>query len=737
MFQGKLPFDDVPVQPQNNKNIPRGYETFVEYVEYLATSPQIDPGFCSDHITQFLITPKVKDEYKKRVLFALSSIDLPDSFWSPLFAQFKTQLSPKWKFAEEFLLCISTAPTSSILQEFNTFNFINQFLDDQNVEIRFSAFSTLYKFRDNIVITDKMVQSILDNLTMKSPKLVFLSVNWIMFLISVDYPRIQEILAPYKDQIFDILPVLGHLINQKQVEFILNFTQPTISQQIAPVTHSSISTACYILSSLPLANDFPSISNIPLNVVLPLYIDIIKNTFSNGLRLELYTAYLKILIQAEAPAQDKIFFETISDMLLQEQGQTEFKLVALYATVARMYSLLPNIMDKASGPGVNPNYFSKLVAVSCIIGIKDNTNHIRDIKKLLTWTRKDASWYVATGAAFLYLFNCNMYTVDSLQELIDISISITDDRVRAMLLIYLSYFAPVNFKSNLVVQMKNLLFPHLFTKYPDVIDFKNIKIHEKLPLLLRVGLTRCIGALAQPDELEDIDEEMKAPLISSFKAGPLTGEELLVDPFFLCTSKDIGYLSNGISDINKLQSFSVSRPYTRVSPTSHALNVEVASQITAKNKSIALDVRLSVQQLTTSLKVYFDIPSNFTPNQISPWVIADLNAGSKINHTITFTSNKMTNPNIGIRVEQDGQEVLNIKLCVPIIDMFYKIDHDDEVAKHIWGKLPCQGNADGLKDGMWVCWNGCVGIKNGIARSDVPAFLKMLPSSSQTVSIIE
>lgn len=736
MYQGKLPFDDVPVQAMSTKSIPRGHEAFVEYIEYLATSPQIDASFVSDHITQFLKLPKAKDDHKQRVFFAMSNLELPDDFWATLFSNFKSQVSKDWKFAAEFLTALSAAPVSAILQEFNSLNFVNQFLDSTNLEIRFAAMSVMYKFRDNINVTEEIIQKMLANLTEKSPKIVFLTINWIMFLISIDFPDFEDIIKPYRDQIFDVLIVLGHLINQKQVEFILNHTQPTIPQRLSVVLHSSISTSCYILTSLPLAKDFTPFTT-PLNVVLPLYIDIIKNPFSNGSRFELFMAALKTIVAAGAPMADKPFFETISTMLLNEKGNTDFKLVALFAKVAKMYGMLNDILDRSSQAGVNDNYFSKLVAVSCIMGIKEDMNIMRDIMKLFTWPKKDSSWYVATGAAFQYLMDCNVYTIDKFQELTNISSSITDDRVRAMLLIFLSYFAPINFKTNLVKEMKTLLFPHLFVKYPDVINFKDMKIHDRIPLLIRVAMARCIGALAQPDELEDIQEELKAPLLNALvKIGPLTGESTLVDPFFLSDVKDIGHLSAAITNVDKIMPFCASREFHRISPTCHALNVEVATSISPMNKSIAMDVRISVQMLTPQLKVSFEVPPTFTPHQMSPWVITNLNAGQKVNHTVTITANKITNPYIGIRIEQEGQDILYSKLCVPVIDMFATIDQQDLVAKHIWGKLSHEEKVEGMADGMWASVYGVVGIKNGVARADNPKFFKMLPSANETVAII-
>lgn len=740
MFKGSLPFDDISGSNKEGKNIPRGYDAFVEYIDFLATSPNIDAGFVSNHILQFLNMAKVKVELKKAVLFALGSMQLPEDFWTSLFSQFKSQFTPKWELAEGMLTALSAAPVSAIIQEFNKISFINQFLVGTSPDVKFAALAALYNLRDHISITPDIVNEVIADINAKLPKLVFIVINWIMFLLSIDYQNIREMIMPHKDTLSEIIVVYGHLLNERQLSFLINFTNPTLAKRIQLVNHLSIPSACFILASLSSSPDYNYAEDMPLSTVIPLMIDYIKNPMSEGARNELLISALDLLRVNKAVTANKQYFDKIVDLMFSSPGVTDYRLASLLASVSQQFNTLPVVIAKSAIDSKNQNILPVLISVSCEIAEKQNIDIISELLKMYTLPLHNENWRIAAAAGIHYIWVKRAFTELHFQEIFNVAQSINDQEVKALLIIILAYFVPINQRSPLVEEAKKSLFPHLFVPYKETYKIAEYEHRTQLPTMIRIELAHVISALAQGEELEDIEDLLKAPLLSSFTKLPLNTNALPINPFMLCHNTTIGSLAAALEFPSHVTSFDflgISRKFTRISPESHALCVEIASTVTGKHKSMALDIRLSVKQFSPDITVYFDIPTSFTPPRTQDWHITDLDRGSKVTRRITFTANKMNNPFISIRAEKEGHTVLNLKVCVPILDMFDKIDPNGEVASNLWHKMRFEKTGVNLPDSMWVCWNGCVGVKNGVARADEESFLKMLPSAFTTTAVLD
>ena len=373
MYTGNFPFDDVSPNKQKSKDIPRGYEAFSEYVDFLASSPHIDPGFLSSHILQFLMVQKVKPELKKNVFFALGSMEMPDDFWMSLFSQFQQQFDPKWEFAEGMLVALTAAPVSVILQKFNKFTFLTPYLSATSQDVRYAAFAALYKFRDHLLITPDIVDEIVANISAKLPKLVFIIINWLMFLISVDYPQINDLLKPHRDNLLHIITVFGHLINEKQLAFLIEYTHPSLHRLISLSIHLSIPSACFVLSYLPSCRDFPLIADMSLSYVIPLYNDLIRNPMSDGLKNELIIAALEVIRRNKNATSNKQYFDSLVALIYSLPGIDDFQLLSLLVNVANIFNALPSLLAKASTDAKSQTVFPKLVSISCILAVKDSS----------------------------------------------------------------------------------------------------------------------------------------------------------------------------------------------------------------------------------------------------------------------------------------------------------------------------------------------------------------------------
>ena len=125
MFNKNAPFDEIIGAPNNNKAIPKkAGEEFAEYLEYLATSPQLDASKVCSHILEFLNLSKIKNEIKRTVYYTLHDLSLPESFWVDIMPSLKSELQNKDSpFIAAIIYSLSSAPLSVIIKQFDSLLF--------------------------------------------------------------------------------------------------------------------------------------------------------------------------------------------------------------------------------------------------------------------------------------------------------------------------------------------------------------------------------------------------------------------------------------------------------------------------------------------------------------------------------------------------------------------------------------------------------------------------------------
>ena len=213
-----------------------------------------------------------------------------------------------------------------------------------------------------------------------------------------------------------------------------------------------------------------------------------------------------------------------------------------------------------------------------------------------------------------------------------------------------------------------------------------------------------------------------------------------LSPFLHVNVIDLGLLASGLYYPSTLPVTSIGgkrREFIEISPVYHALTVEISSTVVPSDRSLSVELRLSAKGVVPSLSVSFNVPVSLTPPQVPEWSINSLNEGSKVTQNYTFTINKLTNPFGLIHIVQDGANVLDIKVCLPLIDMFDMITPDPDIERNIWQALRFQRTNVPLKDAMWVNGEGCIAVKNNVARASSEELLNMIPSAIETHAVVD
>jgi hypothetical protein len=276
-----------------------------------------------------------------------------------------------------------------------------------------------------------------------------------------------------------------------------------------------------------------------------------------------------------------------------------------------------------------------------------------------------------------------------------------------------------------------------------------------IPLILRIGVVRGIAAVASDEQLAELSRQLEDPIFglvvkrSRGARDPNRGRPSLkfealglpASPFVTCNLPEIARLARGIA-YRKRDIHGTSRPFIEISPPYHALALEIASVVNPKSWTICLDLRMSGKGVIPSAVVSFNVPENLTPPQIPEWAVTNLVEGVKVTHRFSFTVGSASNPFVQITVMQEGAIVLQLKVCLPLIDLFVKIARPEgpvqvELEKAIWQRLRYEQPDVDLEDAIWVDQSGCIAVKNHIARSSKKAFLDMLPSAIETRAVLD
>ncbi|KAK8875947.1 hypothetical protein M9Y10_006125 [Tritrichomonas musculus] len=764
MMKSQLPFDNVSTQTDTVKAIPHRPEEFVHYVEYLATSPQLDLSAVSARIYQFLNLSRIKPEKRQTVLFAIRDMQLPEDFWQQMLPQFKTELTnADHKFTEAILMAISSAPPNCIVQTFNNFNFILPYLENDSEHICYAAFYVLYKFRNYIKINTQIVQLTLKQLTSKLTQLCFLAVYLIKFYISIDFQDIGNIIRPYYNDLKRIIYVNGHIINVNLLYFILKLIHPSIQDIISILPHVSYPIAGFLIAAMPSCHDFTHIVDVPSDSIMPFIVDVINHPYCDGIVMELLITALQIVKMS----QNNHFFDRITQHMLNSKS-SKIQVISLFADVAKSLKELSRLLSKAYQSAKDSNFFYILVAISSFLATKDNIDITKELMKLLSSESDSRYWRLAASCVAYYTWHQKHYVLDQIQNILEVVKQINDLSTRSLFLVYLADIVPVHLRADLIAAMKHSLFSNSDKSGQMITTTKNdFKIRDKddsISILLKIQLVSALSAISSESDLDDIVQELTQPIYmlamqngmkmrqQQNESRPSGRKESLspstvpqknsipLSPFIHINVIDLGLLASGLYYPSTLPVASIGgkrREFIEISPVYHALTVEIATVVVPSDRSLSIELRLSAKGVIPSLSVSFNVPVTLTPPQVPEWSINSLNEGSKVTQNYTFTINKLINPFGMIHIVQDGASVLDIKVCLPLIDMFEMITPDPDIERNIWQALRFQRTNVPLKDAMWVSTEGCIAVKNNVARASSEELLNMIPSALETHAVVD
>jgi len=739
MFKPNLPFDEVTPLCFSKQSIPRNTEAFVECMEYLCTSPHIDSSELVEPILQFLNLPKVKPELIDNAFIAISNMDLPDKFWTSLFGIIKNRFENNNPNICSMISCLSSAPITIILSEFNGITFLFPFLDHSDHNVRFAVLSTLYTFRNSIELTNILVEKVIESLKCIIPRLLAITLNWIVFLINIDYPGFAEMIKPHEYLFSEMIVFVGHLINMKHLEFILRITNPTICQRLSFIPHVSLAAATFILSSISESPDFEQVSSLFPSTILPSFIDVFNHPFSEGVKSELLISALLILKKCYQNTESRLFFLKVGDVLFQNPVVDDFRLISLFVDVSIALKEFEKLFDKDFVKLNSTIFLNKFVAISASRAVMHNISISQHLLKLLSTLNPNIGyWKVAVSSIFDYFWNIGDKSHFSTIPWKEVSNSIPNIEMRALFYCIVAKFIDKNQKQVNINEIKKLLFPDPIVSDKSGVSFRVEDHNNMISLIIRLCLFKCLKSISDPEELNGIDIMSFDPIYTQFNK-QTSISKIPISPYYLCSTTEIGDLADSLSFIKSLKlssNIGVYREYRKITPPYHVLNVEVSSVVSAKDKSVSLDIRISSDSYSPSLSVFLEVPDSFTPPIVPKWVTSEIKTSTKVSRRFRFTANKMKTPFIAIKVYQGNSELIHLKLCVPLIDMFSKISEPSILTDTIWSKLKFEKSGLDIPDGTWVSWVGCISVKNGTARAEKPEYLDMLESATNTIASI-
>jgi hypothetical protein len=724
-------------------------DEFVNYIRFLATSPQLEHSPAVPAILQFLNQPRTKTEHLSAVYYSIRDMNLPVSFWSALVPKIRQELAPSNELADAMVIALCAAPVNIILNEFMNFDFLRMLLPPidraQGGELlarRYAAFYAIYSFRNQIKFNDEIVTAALLELSSNRPGPIFICLNLLMFLITVDYPNIDKLIQPYKNTLLNVAFVHGHMLNMNHLSFIVKQAAHSIQTVFSLLPHLSVSASIFVLSLLPSIPDFPRVADLPPAAIVPQICDLITHSYSESCQGELFTTALQI----SRLTNSHHFFDELSQLLLRKDRQP-MAVVALFADVAYSFQVLQRVLSKAIDAAVSKDLFCDLVAVAACIAADAGIDVTQTLLKLLS-TQGEASptWQLAAACVVLYICFQSQFMGDHIQSAFDVTQSMKSLPMRSIFLIALTDLVPVHLRPPLVDLMRQTLFVKrneankttFTTDSADTVD---------IPLILKVGLAQSIAQISTQEQMRDLADEFNNPLYAVVvKQKARAKSEIPASPFVTCELSSLAVLASALTFRERAGKdvLGVSRPFVEISPAWHAMTVEMASLVSPKNRSVCLDLRLSGKGVIPSLVVSVQVPETLTPPQVPEWAIADLTEGTKVTHRLCFTVRSAENPFAQILIRHEKADVLDIKVCLPLIDLFVRTTQDEPskaketLTSEIWLKLRHQQEERvELDDAVWVAREGCVAVRNHVARSSKKAFLALLASANETRAVLD
>ena len=739
-----LPFEEVKPKADLLRQIPSKPSEFVNFVRFLATSPHLDPSPVADHILQFFSLPKLKKENGNAVYFALGDLAMPESFWTQLVLQIKQQLSLTHDLADGMLYALSSAPAKVILSQFSNWEFLKEFLREGQNPKKYAAFRLLHVFRSQIKFDEEFVELTLQELTSEMAGLVMMCLNLVIFLRTVEFPGIEEKIEPHKNDIWRMAMVHGHLMNTKHISFIVDVVKPDLRMIGDLLPHVSLSSACYLLASIPANPDFLKQHNFPSDVIIPVMLDIIRHRFSEAMRSELFMTTLYVVLQKK----DQVSFESLVSLLISDIPVCSLDVVALVCHAAVEFGILPKVLkDAYDSEQKNKNMFCDMTACAAIFALNAEVDVTTELLNLLCQQSHGKSWRMAAACVAWYLW-VKRPTVST--QLVEAVCKIKDSRMRALFLVYLTRIGPDHLRSSIVKDMQETLLPAVFKSSEDP---RTIAVAERpdgvdIPLVMKLSLLRSIIILANAEEMNSMKQFLTDPIWEMTARNALrekqapNNDALPISPFSMLDLIDIERICLAIEVPHKpaqTDFLGIHRPFVEISPAYHALTVEISTVVTRITRSLCVDLRLSTKRMVPDVSVSLFVPPTLTPGYVAPWVISELKEDGTVMHRFPFTVHDLKNPYARICITQAGTTVMDVRVCLPLIDLFTHIEPKSETARDIWNRMHREHNRPvDLADGVWFIPNeGSIAVRSNVARATRKCLLKLIPSIKTTSTVIE
>jgi hypothetical protein len=528
-------------------------------------------------------------------------------------------------------------------------------------------------------------------------------------------------------------------MNMNHLAFIVGRTRPDLQTIIALLPHLSVPASIFLLASLPEVSDFARIADFPPGSILPQLLFVIRHGYSEDVRSQLLTTALQIVRLTNSLE----FFNRITTLLFTTNHGCGLDVVALYVDVAQSFKVLQIVLSREmEATSQNEILCDFLAEAACIA--TDGIDITATLFKLLS-TQDEArpKWELAAACVALYLIRQSQFLSNHVQAAFDLVQSMKSSVMRSIFTIILSEFFPVHLRAPLIGVMKQILFPSrgldddrtvLVADYPDT---------SGVPLLLRIGVAKSIASIATAEQLAGLPDPLldlvarSGPRAPRAKSAPPP-----VSPFIACSITELSRLAAALayrSTGGNQDVLGVKRPFVAISPPFHALTVEIASVVSPVQKSVCLDLRISGKGIIPSIAVIVSVSEDLTPPMVPQWHVKQLTEGVNVTRRFCFTVESPRIPLARIHIQQEDADILDIMVCLPLIDLFVRAVLDEkELERAIWEKLKYEQEACvDLDDALWLASCGCIAVKNRVARASKRAFLAMLPSATVTRAVID
>lgn len=547
--------------------------------------------------------------------------------------------------------------------------------------------------------------------------LVGIVLNWLIFAVSIEAPGILKRLEDARLELIDLLLICGHLFNMNQVLFLIKYAKPSIEHLIS--MYSNVSPCCsfLFLSMLPQLHDFDSIAILNPSIVLPAILDSAVHPLSVGMTIELFTSALKILGKTEHP-ESNLFFEKVMERMFKLSNFT-LDLISLLFQVAVKLNNGTNLLQKATQQVVDDGFLNQLVAIAASFSASNQTDDFTTIFiKVLSGDSKKPYYFLACSSFASYLLQNRSKLSRNTLVLVESIQALSNQKMKSLFLILFAKIKPA-----LKSQIKQILYPKQATNTASFIctDF------EELSNTVKILLAQTLLSLSDEEETEAFHDPIFIPR-------DLSEDEIPINPFFFCDPVEIAQLSCAHNYEVKM---SISREFKVVSPDFHCLSVEIASLVVPKHIGMSIDIRLSSKSLIPNMAVQVFVPTTFTPTKAENWEIADLQPSRKVNRSFGFTVNSVLNPWMLIKAVQENAVLIELKICLPVIDLFSACSPTVVEQDAIWHQLKHTKSGFSLEDSVWVFQDNVIAVRNGIARANKLELLRLLSSAKVTNAVVE